>query len=66
MATNSQHLLLILSNPRTCGTLAAAMDGYEHPHALDLESLRDWMFTAVGSRRVAAVGAGAAASAHHS
>jgi hypothetical protein len=65
----SEHRYLALydtnvSPAKTCGTLAAAMDGYEHPHALDLESLRDWMFTAVGSRRVAAVGAGAAASAH--
>ena len=40
----------------TCGTLAAAMDGYEHPRALDLSTLRDWMFSAVASRQLAGAG----------
>ena len=35
----------------TATTLATAMASYEHPHALDKASLRDWMFTAISSRR---------------
>ena len=45
----------------TAGTLAAAMEGYEHPHALDLNTLRDWMFSAVAPRALA----GASAAATH-
>jgi hypothetical protein len=40
---------------KTCATLAAAMEGYEHPHSLDLETLRDWMFSRLGARQRASI-----------
>jgi hypothetical protein len=40
---------------KTAGTLAAAMVGYEHPHALDGVTLRDWMFSPLGARQRASV-----------
>jgi hypothetical protein len=39
------------SEAHTCNTLGDAMQKYDHPHALDVATLRDWMWTAASDRR---------------